>query len=444
VEFDAAAVGNAALDVARASLAAHGRVEAVGIANQRASTIVWDAVTGEPVAPAIGWQDLRTVGECLGLGLEGFRVAPNLSVTKLAHILDSVEGARSRDLRFGTVDTWMVWLLTQGQCHVTDATNFAVTGLTGGDGVSLHSELLERLQIDPALLPTVVDSSGVVGQATALDGAPPIAGIAGDQQASLVGQGAVEPGQAKITFGTGGMLDVVVGPDRPGFETRGEGGTFPIVARRLGGEVTWGLEAVMLTAGTEVEWLVSDLGLIDAVAESHALASTVADTEGVIYVPALLGLGAPDWDHGARGTLLGITRGTTAAHITRAVLEGVANRGADLVGAAEADAGHRLETLRVDGAMSTNPTFMQALAEAVYRPVEVSPVSEATTLGAGYLAGVAVGTWGDLAETSSLWSPTETVTPDSDQAAHEDRRARWCEAVERSKGWHEDLSSLDF
>ena len=439
VEFDAAEMASAVLECARAALDAGGPVGAVGITNQRASTIVWDRATGVPVGPGVGWQDLRTAGMCLMLKEQGLRVAPNASATKLAFLLDMVDPGRERDLCFGTVDTWVAWTLSEGSVHVTDLSNAAVTALMRADGRDWHDGALELLKIPRTVLPTVVDSIGVCGDATALPGAPPIAGIAGDQQASLVGQGCLRPGMAKITFGTGGMLDLVVGPDRPGFETRGGAGTFPIVTLRRGGEATWGLEAIMLSAGTNVEWLRDDLGLLGSSAESHDVASQCASTEGVVYVPALLGLGTPQWDYGARGTLLGVTRGTDRAHLVRAVLEGVAQRGADLVESAEADSGFTLPRLRIDGGMSANPTFVQALADATQKPVEVSPQLEATTLGAGFLAGLAVGTWVSDDEVIATWKPSAAIEP----GAPTDR-ARWREAVKRAQGWIPELSGLDF
>ena len=439
VEFDAAAMAKAALECAHAALAAGGPVDAVGITNQRASTIVWDRATGEPVGPGVGWQDLRTAGMCLVLREQGLRVAPNMSATKLAFLLDMADADRSRDLCFGTVDTWIAWTLSSGELHVTDLSNAAVTGLMHGDGRGWDTATLELLRVPDSVLPQVVDSSGVVGAASALDGAPPIAGIAGDQQASLIGQGCVRPGMAKVTFGTGGMLDMVVGGHRPTFDTRGAAGTFPIVAWRRGDDITWGIEAIMLSAGTNIEWLRDDLGLIETSAASADVAAQCASSDGVVYVPALLGLGAPYWDYGARGTLLGITRGSERAHVVRAVLEGVAQRGADLVEAAEADGDTRLASVRIDGGMSANDVFVQALADATQKPIEVSPELEATTLGAGFLAGLAMGTWASEDDIAATWKADRTVEP---VGAFD--RARWREACRRAEQWIPELSSLDF
>jgi glycerol kinase len=439
VECDAMEIADAALGVASEVLDAGGPVDAVGITNQRATTIVWERSTGRPVGPGLGWQDLRTVGDCLVLQADGLRFAPNVSATKVAHLLDQHDPDRTRDLCFGTVDSWIVWNLSRGALHVTDLSNAAVTGLVLSDGRGWSTKVLERLRIPERCLPTIVDSSGAVGEATALEGAPLIAGIVGDQQGSLVGQGCVEPGPAKITFGTGGMLDLVVGETRPRFDTRGEGGTFPIVAWRVDGQTMWGLEAIMLSAGTNVEWLRDDLGIIESSAESHDVAAQCDDAGGVMYVPALLGLGSPYWDYGARGTLLGLTRGAGRPQVARAVLEGVAHRGADLVEATERDAGTEIPVLRIDGGMSRNPTFVQALADASQRRVEVSPVVEATTRGAAFLAGLAIGTWGGWDEIAAMWQPAEVVEP-----RRKLDREQWGAAVERSRGWFEDLSSLDF
>jgi glycerol kinase len=386
VEFDAAAMASAVVEVASRSLADGGPVDAVGIANQRASTIVWDRSTGTPVAPALGWQDLRTVGTCLELQGRGIRVAPNASATKVSALLDMADPDRARsrrgELAFGTVDTWVAWTLNGGRLHVTDASNAGVTGMIRGDGSGWSPEILEALDIPEELLPTIVDSSGAVGTADILPGSPVIAGMAGDQQASLIGQGCTVPGLAKATFGTGGMLDQCLGPDRPPHALRGPAGTIPIIAWRRDGTITWGLEAIMLSAGTCVEWLRDDLAIIDSASASADVAALCDDTGDVWFVPALLGLGTPVWDFGARGTFVGLTRGSGRSQLVRAVLEGVAHRGADLLEAAEADSGLAVGSLRVDGGMSANPVFIQALADACGRPIEIAPVVEATTLGA--------------------------------------------------------------
>jgi len=443
VEFDAAAMATTVLELAGAALGAAGPdgVDAVGIATQRGSTVMWDRATGEPVGPGIGWQDLRTVGRCLELKSEGLRTAPNASATKLEHLLDHADPERERDLCFGTVDSWVTWTLTRGAVHVTDATNAAITGLLEPDARDWSETVLEILRIPARLLPKIVDSSGVIGEASALPGAPPIAGIAGDQQASLLGQGCVHPGDAKITFGTGGMLDLVLGAERPEFETRGPAGTFPIVCRRVGGTDTWGVEAVMLSAGTNVEWLRDDLGVITTAAESHDVAARCETTGDVWYVPALLGLGTPAWDFGARGTVVGLTRGTGRAELVRAVLEGVAHRAADLVAAAEGDAGIAVPRLRADGGMTDNPTFVQLLADACQRIVEVSPVREATALGAAFLAGLATGAWTGDDALAATWAPRQRVDP---RPGRQPDRHRWREACRRAEHWLPDLSAVDF
>jgi len=439
VEFDAAALADAVLEVAREALAAEpGRVDAVGIANQRASTIVWDRSTGEPIGPGLGWQDLRTVGECLTLVGQGIHIAPNAVATKAAHLLDLADPDRTRDLCVGTVDSWVAWTLSKGAVHVTDASNAALYGMRTEDQTDWHGHVLDTLGIDRSCLPRVVDSIGVVGEATALDGSPAIAGILGDQQASLLGQGCVRPGQAKITFGTGAMLDLCL-DGRPSFATQGSGGTFPIVTRSVGEVRSWGLEAVMLAAGTNVEWLRDDLGIIADAADSDAVAGSCDTTDGVAYVPALLGLGTPSWDYGARGALLGLTRGSGRPQIVRAVLEGVAQRAADLLEAAETDSGLSVPALRVDGGMSANATFLQALADATGRPVEVSPEREATTQGAAFAAGLAVGAWADDNAIAATWAPRQVVEP-----VGSFDRERWADTLRRAERWFPDLSAISF
>ncbi|MEX0664079.1 MAG: FGGY-family carbohydrate kinase [Acidimicrobiia bacterium] len=439
VEFDAAAMADAALQLARMAIDEVGEVSAVGIANQRGSAIVWDRHTGAPVGPGIGWQDLRTVVRCLELAPSGVRLGPNHSATKFEALLDAADPDRARDLCIGTVDAWIVWTLTGGSVHATDGTNAPITGTRTAANDAWDTTVLEALRIPERTLPTVVDSSGALATASALPGAPPITGLLGDQQASLLGQGCVRPGDAKITFGTGGMLDLVLGPQRPPIDLRGHAGTYPIVTRRVGNADTWGLEAVMLSAGTNVEWLRDDLGLVASAEETDAVAATCADTGDVWFVPALLGLGTPQWDFGARGTLVGLTRGTERAHIVRAVLEGVAHRGADLVEAAEADSACTIEIVRIDGGMAANLTFVQALADATQRPVEVAPVREATAIGAAFAAGAAIGWWTHDDDIASTWKPGARVEPERVLD-----RDRWREAVTRAEAWQPDLSAIEF
>jgi glycerol kinase len=446
VEFDAAEMAAVTLEVAREALARHGSpVQAVGVSTQRASTVVWDRATGQPIGPGLGWQDLRTVFDCImAKANHGLALAPNQSATKLAWLLDNLDPDRSRDLCFGTVDSWIAWVLTEGTAHVTDRSNAAVTGLTLGDASDWNDTVLGVFRIPRSMMPRLVDTSGPIAPATALPGAPMLSALVGDQQASLVGQSCVRPGDTKITFGTGGMLDVCVGPTAPASANRSSDGTFPIVGWSIGGVTTWGVEAIMLSAGTNVEWLRDDLGLITTAAESHEVAQRCASTDGVVFVPALLGLGTPHWDYGARGALFGLSRGSDRAHVVRAVLEGIAHRGADLVDAAEValgsgGTGRRIDVLRIDGGMSRNPTFVQALADAAQRPVETAPVADATTLGAGYLAGLTAGVWGSFDDIAAIWRPASRVEP-----AGVLDRAQFHEAVRRTRGWIPDLSALDF
>jgi glycerol kinase len=439
VEFDALALWSTVHTLALATLHDWGQpVLGVGITNQRASTVVWDATTGVPVGPALGWQDLRTLGECLGLAAEGIPMAPNHSATKVAHLLNLHDTDRDRsergELRFGTIDSWLAWQLTGGTAHITEPTNqVGVSALTTLDGRWDHA-ILDRLNIPVMMLPTMVDTIGTYAMCNALPGAPPLLAMSGDQQASLMGQGCISPGQAKCTFGTGGMLDLIVDTPREGL---GPGKTFSIAARSIGGTTVYGAEAIMLTAGSNIDWLVDDLGLIDSPAQSADVAAQCDDTGGVVYVPALLGLGAPHWDYGARSGLFGLTRGTGRAEIVRAVLEGVAQRAADLVDATETDSGHRLEQLQIDGGMTANPIFVQAVANAIGRPVAVSCEREATTLGAGLLAGVAAGMFSSIDEAALCAKAERVVEPNGSFD-----RERWHNAIGRAGRWHGDLSDF--
>lgn len=445
VEFDAQRMAELVLDATHAVLEGVGPLEAVGITTQRASVVAWDRRTGRPLAPGIGWQDLRTVGECITARAEhGWALAPNQSITKIGWLLANAPGLDDADVCVGTVDSWIAWTLSNGTLHVSDQTNSSatMTGLRHVDGTAWNADRCAAFGIPVSALPAVVDSSGVCGTAHALPGDPPIAALLGDQQASLVGQGCVVPGRAKITFGTGGMLDLCTDLPTPDSAARNPAGTYPLPLWSRERHLTWGVEGIMLSAGSNVEWLRDDLELIDDAAESADVARSVESTDGVVFVPALLGLGTPQWDYGARGTLLGVTRGTGRAHVVRAVLDGVAHRGADLVEAAEADAGLAVGTLRIDGGMSRNDVFVQCLADASGRPVEVCPVPEATTLGAAFMAGLAIGVWSEMDDADRLWQPAAVVEP---SAGHDRAAARhtWSRALERAANWHPELSALE-
>ena len=446
VEFDAQKLAEAALRVCEKTIEQSKKTDkivAVGITNQRASTVVWSKSTGKPFGPALGWQDLRTVGECITAHAEhGIKLAPNQTATKAAWMLSHYVDANKidhRDVCIGTVDSFIAAALSNNQLHVTDSSNAAVTGLCELDALSWSPRLCEILRVDIHTLPTIVSSTGVLGNATALPGSPPIASLIGDQQSSLIGQACITSGATKITFGTGGMLNTFTGQNAPTKFARSEHGTYPIVAYRDNDKTFWASEAIMLAAGTNIDWLREDLKLINSPEESHEIAAQVSDSAGVLFVPALFGLGTPHWDYGARGTLLGITRGTSRSHVVRAVLEGIAHRGADMVDSVVAATQLEVNSIRIDGGMSRNPTFVQALANATSRNVEVSPVTEATTLGAAFLAGVGVSFWPSLREATNTWKPAQIVSPDKEL-----NRAQWHEAISRARNWIPALSSLDF
>lgn len=440
VEFDAERLGELCVRLAERALADAGPVACVGITNQRASTVAWDARTGRPVAPALGWQDLRTVGQCIeARAKHGITVAPNQTATKAQWLSQQADPESRQHLRFSTVESWVARVLSNDSLHVSDHTNAAVTGLYDPHANGWSEAWCALFEIESSAMPTIVPSIGVQGIASRLTGAPVISGLIGDQQASLMGQACIEPGDAKITFGTGGMLDQFRGGVGPTQTSRAAHGTFPIVAYSTESTIEWGAEAIMLSAGTNVDWLCEDLGLVDDPRDTDQIAAKAGGSGGAVYVPALLGLGTPHWDYGARGTLLGLTRGTTKEHVVHAVLEGIAQRGADLLEATEADSGLRIERMRMDGGMSRNETFVQLFANATNRPVDVSPVTEATTLGAAFAAGVGAGVWATLDEATSTIAPLRTIEP-----THPLDREAWRAALARAKAWIPALSALDF
>jgi len=451
VEHDAEEIWASQLGVAVEAIARAGvtaaDIAAIGIANQRETTIVWDRKSGKPIHNAIVWQDRRTAGECDRLRAEGleplFRARTGLvldayfSGTKLAWIMENVPGARARaeagELAFGTVDSWLVWNLTGGERHVTDPSNASRTLMFNIQTGGWDPELLEKLRIPPALLPEVVDSSGLCGETAArfLASRVPIAGIAGDQQAALFGQLCDRPGMVKNTYGTGCFMLMHTG-DRPVVSGRN---LLSTVACRMGGRTEYALEGSVFVAGAAVQWLRDGLGLIRSSGEVEALAASVPDNGGVYLVPAFAGLGAPHWDPYARGALFGLTRGSTAGHVARATLESIAFQTADLLEAMEQDAATPLAELRVDGGATANDLLMQFQADLLGVPVVRPRVRETTALGAAYLAGLAIGYWADRTEIGRLWQAERTFTPAMEQVRAAELRSRWNRALERTKGW---------
>ena len=418
-------------------------IVAIGITNQRETTIVWDRDTGKPVYNAIVWQDRRTAEFCDKLKADGHEQMIQLhtglmidayfSGSKIAWILDNVEGARAKaeagKLAFGTVDTWLVWNLTGGVRHVTDVSNASRTMLFNIKTCAWDPDLLKLFRIPESMLPEVRSSSEVYGY-TAQGVA--IAGIAGDQQAALFGQMCLRSGMAKNTYGTGCFMLQNTGqravPSRNKLLTT--------VAWKLGNSpIEYALEGSVFIGGAVVQWLRDGLGIIRQSSDVQALAESVADNGGVYLVPAFAGLGAPHWDQYARGTITGITRGTTAGHIARAALEGIAYQVADLLDGMHADSGIALSELRVDGGASANNMLMQFQADVLQVAVVRPAVTETTALGAAYLAGLAVGFWSDTETTASQWKMEKRFEPSMPASRVAELRERWSEAVGRSKGW---------
>nr|WP_322624188.1 glycerol kinase GlpK [uncultured Flavobacterium sp.] len=439
----------AAEAIAKADLNGH-NIAAIGITNQRETTVVWDRNTGLPVYNAIVWQDRRTAKYCdelKGLGHSdmirektGLVIDAYFSGTKLKWILDNVTGARERaekgELCFGTIDSWLVWKFTRGAMHVTDVTNASRTMLFNINTMEWDKELLDLLNIPENMLPTVKQSSEIYGEtATTLFATKiPIAGIAGDQQAALFGQMCIEEGMAKNTYGTGCFMLMNTG-NKP---VRSKNNLITTVAWKINGETTYALEGSVFVGGAAVQWLRDGLGIIKNAADTEALALSVEDSDGVYFVPALTGLGAPYWDQYARGTIVGITRGTTSAHIVRAALEGIAFQVNELLLCMESDSGKKSTELRVDGGAVANNALMQFQAD-IFRSAVIRPkVLETTALGAAYLAGLAVGYWENLDQIKKQWSVDRKFEPEMAEKKAEGYTSQWKKAVSRSLSWSEE------
>lgn len=422
-----------------------GDVAAIGITNQRETTLVWDRRTGEPIYNAIVWQDRRTAPFCDQLKTKGHAnlirkktglvVDAYFSATKLYWILNNVPGAKARaragELAFGTVDSWLVWNLTGGKCHVTDVSNASRTMLLNIKTGEWDEELLKLFGISPKLLPEVRSSSEIYGNANFFSPSIPIAGIAGDQQAALFGQVCTKPGMVKNTYGTGCFMLMHTGDKLVPSKNQ----LLTTIAWKVGKKLEYALEGSVFIAGAVVQWLRDGLGIIRTSSEVETLANEVKDTGGVYVVPAFAGLGAPHWDQYARGTMAGITRGTTKAHIARAALESIAYQVADILHAMEADAGIKLKELRVDGGACQNNMLMQFQADLLNVPVIRPRIAETTALGAAYLAGLAVGYWKKQAEIARQWQVDRQFTPMMKPAERKQFMAGWNKALARAQGW---------
>lgn len=417
-------------------------IAAIGITNQRETTIVWDAETGKPIYNAIVWQDRRTSDFCDSLKAAGMTelirkktgliIDAYFSGTKIRWILDNVQGARERAeqgrLRFGTVDSWLVWNLTGGHEHVTDVSNASRTMLFNINTLQWDEELFDILDIPMSMMPQVKSSSEIYGQTNLLGGEVPVAGIAGDQQAALFGQMCTEPGSVKNTYGTGCFLLMNTG-EKP---IMSHNNLLATIAWKIGDKVNYALEGSIFVAGSVVQWLRDGLGIIKSSSEIEALAASVSDNGGVYLVPALTGLGAPYWDQYARGSILGISRGTTAAHIARAALEGIAFQTMDIVAAMEKDSGIRLGELKVDGGASRNNLMMQFQSDILGAKVIRPKVTETTALGAAYLAGLAVGFWESVDEVKKQWRSDRVFTPEMDETSVKAAKTGWADAISRT------------
>lgn len=451
VEHDPEEIWESQIGVARQVLQDCGLtsrdIAGIGITNQRETTVVWDRATGHPVHNAIVWQDRRTVDICETLRAEGHEptfqertgllLDPYFSGTKIRWILDHVADARTRaargELAFGTVDAWLIWNLTGGSRHCTDPSNASRTLLYNLHTGRWDHDLCSLLDVPPSVLPELTASSGSVGDTSLLGGSIPVAGIAGDQQAALFGQVCTTPGMVKNTYGTGCFLLMNTGAD----PVRSTNKLLTTLAWQTPSGIDYALEGSVFVGGAVVQWLRDGLGLINASHEVEALAAQVPDANGVMIVPAFTGLGAPYWDPRARGTIVGLTRGSSAAHLARAALESIAFQSTDVMRAMESDAGVKLTEVRVDGGATANNLLMQFQADLLGVPVVRPVVKETTALGAAYLAGLATGRWDSQHDIAQLWQIDRVFEPKISKDESAARMNHWARAVERSRSWQQ-------
>ena len=423
------------------------QIRALGITNQRETTVIWDRTSGEPVHNAIVWQSRQSESICEDIRQRGWSelftertglvVDPYFSATKIKWILDHVQGARERasqgQLAFGTIDSWLIYKLTEGKIHATDYSNASRTLLFNIHDLKWDEELLGRLEIPISLMPRVLPSSGVFGHTSSrfTDVEIPIAGVAGDQQAALFGQACFRPGEIKNTYGTGcfALMNTRASP------IRSKHGLLTTIAWSVDGQVDYALEGSVFIAGAAIQWLRDQLGLVETAAETEALARSVPSTEGVFLIPAFTGLGAPYWDSEVRGMLIGLTRGSGRAHLVRAALESIAYQTVDVVHCFEGDSGHRVPRLQVDGGACANDFLMQFQADLLGTPVRRPKVIETTALGAAFLAGLAVGFWESREQISRLWQEDCVFLPKMEENDRHQRQERWRSAIQLARQW---------
>ena len=452
VEHDPEEIWSSQINVVTEALECAGArsadIAGIGITNQRETTIVWDRKTGRPIHNAIVWQDRRTAFFCDELREQGHEqliqqktglvIDAYFSGSKVRWILDNVPGARQRaengELCFGTVDSWLIWKLTNGASHVTDVTNASRTMLFDIRKQGWNDELLSVIGVPRAMLPEVVDSSQICAKAAADLNGVPIAGIAGDQQAALFGQMCTEPGMVKCTYGTGSFMLLNTGEEPVVSKSK----LISTIAWRIKSKTHYALEGSLFIAGAVVQWLRDELKMIQNAEEVEALAASVPDTGGVVLVPAFSGLGAPHWDAYARGAILGLTRGSNRAHIARAALEGIAFQVSDIVQAMEQDSGVQVQELRVDGGAARNNLLMQMQANILGVPITRPSNPETTVLGACYLAGLAVGYWPDQASIAKQWQRDRQFSPAMPAEDRETNKRKWRKAVQRARDWEQD------
>lgn len=425
-------------------------IAAIGITNQRETTIVWDKYTGKPIYNAIVWQCRRTANDCEVLTQKGFDaiikdktgliVDAYFSATKIKWLLDHVEGARERaekgDLLFGTIDTWLIWHLTQGKVHATDYSNASRTMLFNIHTLKWDEDILNALNIPPSMLPEVKSSSAIYGETAPhlLGASIPIAGVAGDQQAALFGQTCFLPGMAKNTYGTGCFLLMNTGEKA----VTSKHGLLTTIAWGINGKITYALEGSIFIAGAAIQWLRDELGLIEKASDTEILASSVADSNGVYMVPAFVGLGTPYWDPNARGVIVGLTRGVSKAHIVRATLESLAYQTSDVLTAMEEDSGINLHALKVDGGACVNNFLMQFQSDLLNVQVDRPKVIETTALGVAYLAGLATNYWKNQEDIITNWSISKSFTPHMEETTRQKLLSGWKKAISKASNWSDD------